>query len=100
MAPDAATCSVGRAHCHLDLPQSTTTVAAATNRHLGQSAAVRITTVRATTVGIAAIAGAVGIAVFRIARTVGDRVGGQRADGIRDGLASHQPESALEALVP
>ena len=50
-------------------------------------------------VGIAAVAGAVGIAVFRIAGTIGHRVGWQRADGIRDGVASHQSKSALEALV-
>jgi hypothetical protein len=98
LAPHAATCCVGGTHCDLDLPESTTTVATATNRQLERSAAVRVTPVR-DTVGIAAVAGAVGIAVYRFARTIRHGVGGRRADGIRDWVAGRKPKSTLEALV-
>ena len=45
LAPHAAARCVGGAHCDLDLPESTTTVATATNRQLERSAAVRVTPV-------------------------------------------------------
>jgi hypothetical protein len=96
LAPHAATCCVGGTHCDLDLPESTTTVATATNRQLEWPAAVRVTR---DTVGIAAVAGAVGIAVYRFARTIRHGVGGRRADGIRDWVAGRKPKSTLEALV-
>jgi alpha-1,2-mannosyltransferase len=95
MAADAAACSAGCAHRDLDLPQSTTAVAAAANGELG---AVWTTAVRITSIRVAAVAGAIRVAVLRIAGTVGYRVGGRPADGVRDWIAS-ATESRLEALV-
>ena len=99
LAPHAAARCVGGAHCDLDLPESTTTVATATNRQLERSAAVRVTTV-GPPVGIAAVASPVGIAVFRFTGTIGHGIGRRRSDGIRDWVAGRKPKSTLEALAP
>src|SRR4029453_12758145 len=64
----------------------------------GQFGAVWATAVRITSIRVAAVAGAIWIAVYWIAGTIGHGVRGRRADRIRDWIAS-ATQSTLEALV-
>ena len=76
-------------------------VTAVTDRQLRQpvrSAAVRIT-VRISAIWISAITRTVGIAVFRIAGTIGYGVGRQRANGVCHRIACDKQQPTLEALV-
>ena len=85
----------------LDLPKSAATSTAVTDRQLRQpvrSAAVRIT-VRISAIWISAITWTVGIAVFRIAGTVGYGVGRQRANGVCHRIACYKQQPTLEAIV-
>src|SRR4029450_3340836 len=95
MAADAAASSAGCTHRDLDLPQPTTAVTAAA---YGQFGAVWATAVRITSIRVAAVAGAIWLAVSWSAGTIGHGVRGRRADRIRDWIAS-ATQSTLEALV-
>jgi len=85
MAADAAACGAGCAHRDLDLPQSTTAVAATAHRQFG---AVWATAVRITSIRVSAVAGAIRIADLWIAGTIGHRVRGRAANRIRDWISS------------
>jgi hypothetical protein len=74
VAADAAAGRACGAHRDLDLPQSTTTITAATDRQLGQvrSAAVRVTAVRLTAVRFSPVTGALGITDVWLSRPIGN----------------------------
>ena len=98
LAPHGAACGTGRAYRDLDLPQSTTTVAAAANRQFRRPPQSGSPQSGDPQSGSPQSPG-VGIPVLRVAWTVRHRVGRRRADGIRDWIASRQQQSTLEAVV-
>jgi alpha-1,2-mannosyltransferase len=83
----------------LDIPKSAATITAITDRQFCKSVRSAAVWIWISAIWISAITCTVGIAVFRIARTIGNCVGWQRANGICHRIASDKQHPTLEALV-